>query len=340
MRVFLYEFVTGGGWWSLSGQPPSGSLLAEGRAMRRAVIDDFRRLSAEVVATLDSRLADSVDTGVLRIASPADERRALGQLAAAADWTLVIAPELGGMLQERSRWASQAGGRLLSPRPATVELAGNKQQTAEHLARHGIRVPHGTLLHCTVDAPADLFPGVLKPVDGCGSIGVRQIADARELRGISLDQPHRFEQFIPGLPASVVVLCGPGVLVPLPACEQRLTVDGRFTYLGGRTPLPASLDRRARNLALAAVLTLPDPLGYLGVDLVLGDAADGSGDRVIEINPRLTTSYVGLRQLCRQNLAAAMLEAACGRRPALSWHAGEVQFSSDGQILSHPSPRA
>ena len=32
-----------------------------------------------------------------------------------------------------------------------------------------------------------------------------------------------------------------------------------------------------------------------------------SGDRVIEINPRLTTSYVGLRALARFNLAEALL---------------------------------
>ena len=30
MRVFIYEFVTGGGWWSIAERAPTGSLLAEG----------------------------------------------------------------------------------------------------------------------------------------------------------------------------------------------------------------------------------------------------------------------------------------------------------------------
>jgi predicted ATP-grasp superfamily ATP-dependent carboligase len=333
MRIFVYEFVTGGGWWSMSGDPPGGSLLIEGRAMAEAVADDFRQLGAEVVRIIDSRLTDDNGRAAQRIASPSQEREVFTRLAAAADWTLVIAPESGGMLLERSRWVSAAGG-LLSPSPATVELTGNKQRTAEHLARHGIRVPNGVELHSAADAPLNLFPAVLKPLDGCGSQGVRRIDNPRQLRDLSIDRPQRLERFVPGLAASVAVLCGPGLLVPLPACEQRLSDDGRFTYLGGRTPLAEPQGRRTRDLATAAVTTLPDPLGYLGVDLVLGEASDGSGDYVIEINPRLTTSYVGLRQLCRENLAAAMLETARGRRPALSWHPREVQFSADGQVLS------
>ena len=75
-----------------------------------------------------------------------------------------------------------------------------------------------------------------------------------------------------------------------------------------------------------------DPVGYLGVDLVLGEAADGSDDVVIEINPRLTTSYVGLRALARENLAAAMLDVASGRTPRLSFADRQLEFDSDGTI--------
>ena len=75
--------------------------------------------------------------------------------------------------------------------------------------------------------------------------------------------------------------------------------DGRFVYLGGSLPLPHALASRATRLAQQAVAALPDPLGYVGVDLVLGADADGADDYVIEINPRLTTSYIGLRAAAR-----------------------------------------
>src|SRR5205823_6483532 len=129
----------------------------------------------------------------------------------------------------------------------------------------------------------------------CGSQGVRLIQNAAEMWANGDGPALRFEEYVPGLSASVAVLCGPAGNHALPACEQRLTDDGRFTYLGGRVHLAPPLDARARRLALAAVAALPEPRGYLGVDLVLGAAVNGNGDRVIEVNPRLTTSYVGLR---------------------------------------------
>ena len=151
---------------------------------------------------------------------------------------------------------------------------------------------------------------MIKPIDGCGSQGLQLLkneSDFSEKHFSPIQGPCRIEEFIPGLAASVSVLCGPAGNIALPACEQRLSADGRFTYLGGRLPLEPGVDARARRLALAAADALPEPRGYIGVDLVLGNAADGSDDRVIEINPRLTTSYVGLRALSRTNLAAAML---------------------------------
>jgi predicted ATP-grasp superfamily ATP-dependent carboligase len=318
MRVFIYEFVTAGGWRSWAEHGPPASLLAEGKAMLDAVCEDFAHIGAVPVLIGDARSRP--------------EREVFGERAAAADWTVVIAPESDGILLDRSRWVLESGGRLLSPGPATIALASNKHRTAEHLSQQGIPVPLGMPLIAKSAIPATLFPAVLKPIDGCGSQGVRRIERAADLCGLKADKPQRLEQFVPGLAASVAVLCGPKMLVPLPACEQRLSADGRFAYLGGRTPLAPALCERARRLALAAVSTLPDPLGYVGVDLVLGDDPSRAGDWVIEINPRLTTSYVGLRAACRENLAAAMLEVALGRRPSLSWRAEAVEFSADGRV--------
>ena len=49
--------------------------------------------------------------------------------------------------------------------------------------------------------------------------------------------------------------------------------------------LEPDLGRGATRLALRAVMTLPQPLGYLGIDMILGERSDGSDDVVIEINP-------------------------------------------------------
>ena len=72
---------------------------------------------------------------------------------------------------------------------------------------------------------------------------------------------------------------------------------GTFQYLGGSCPLPSGLAARADRLARCAAAAMPEWRGYIGIDLVLGEANDGSEDYLIEVNPRLTTSYVGLRVL-------------------------------------------
>jgi predicted ATP-grasp superfamily ATP-dependent carboligase len=115
--------------------------------------------------------------------------------------------------------------------------------------------------------------------------------------------------------------------------EQRLSCDGRFRYLGGRLPLPDNLDRRARRLAQRASECVEGLHGWFGVDLVLGDAEDGSGDVAIEINPRLTTSYLGLRQLAYFNLAETLLAIARGSPlPSWEWGTDAIAFEADGRV--------
>ena len=87
---------------------------------------------------------------------------------------------------------------------------------------------------------------------------------------------------------------------------------------------------------LASRALEPDPglAGFVGVDLILDDREDGANDdRVVEINPRLTTSYVGLRALSRDNLAACALRLASGAElPPLVWQDGVVEFTADGRV--------
>jgi predicted ATP-grasp superfamily ATP-dependent carboligase len=60
-----------------------------------------------------------------------------------------------------------------------------------------------------------------------------------------------------------------------------------------------------RAVAEAVGRAVPGLRGYVGIDLI--DTVAGAV--VIEINPRLTTAYVGLRESLSRNPAALMLEA-------------------------------
>jgi len=250
-----------------------------------------------------------------------DERRLLLSLAKNCDMTLVIAPEFDELLLSRCQWATSVGGTLMTPHDKFVALAANKQKLADHLHAAGLPVPRSVALHNGEPLPHDFpFPAVLKPIDGAGSIAVHLVRNASELTEFrSSRKPWRLEAFQPGTPASVAVLCGSRQNLVLLPGEQLLTKDGQFRYLGGTWPLALGHQERAATLATRVAMALPATCGYIGIDFVLGPAGDGSEDVVIEVNPRLTTSYLGLRQLARTNLAAAMLRVAEGLPVTVTW---------------------
>ena len=228
------------------------------------------------------------------------------------DWTIIIAPETDGVLAERCRWVESAGGHLLGCSAALVELLSDKHQTAEHLAVNEVPVPRGHTWEPGEPPPSLPCPVVVKPRDGAGSQKSFLVENTSALHELldRFDVSARIEKYIPGTPCSVSFLCGPRGCLPLAPCFQiigfeQYTGHGpqestrlqKVEYLGGCLPLSVHLARRAVSLANRAVKSLPRSMGYLGVDLILGVHDDGSRDFVIEINPRLTTSYVGLRRI-------------------------------------------
>ena len=295
--------------------------------MRDAVADDFRRLPGVEVVTTD---------GVHPIVEPLHVKEHAGR----CDWSLVVAPEFGDTLAKTAGLIVECGGRLLGPSPLGIRLAADKLALSDVWQANGVPTPAAA----PAGAVSERYPQVLKPRDGVGSEFTFRCDSAAErnhylsvLRENYCYRDMIVQDFVPGRSASVAFLVSPSQLVALAPTYQCLSSDGRFRYDGGELPIPPALAERAVALGRRAVACAPGLLGYVGVDLVLGDAADGSRDFAIEINPRLTTSYVGLRALADFNLAGAMLRAAAGDPiPPPRWHPDRIRFRSDGTVTRLP----
>jgi len=330
MHLFLYEWITGGGLVEQPGPLPE-SMLAEGAAMVAALAADFSALGdCQVTVLRDMRLLDlsMPNCEIVDIHSTSDHVGTIDRLAAATDLTLVIAPEFDNLLLNIVKQVLREGGHLLSAGESLVALTADKRRTAKQLASRGVSVPESILIAADQEKlPADFpYPAVLKPVHGAGSQHTLLVASASD-EPPPHPWPRILQRYHQGVPASVSVLCGPAGIYSLPPCRQHLTTDGRFTYMGGSLMQEPDLAARASALARQAIAALPMPHGYLGVDLVLGPSNDGSEDVVIEINPRLTTSYIGLRQASTGNLAQAMLDVAMGRVPELAFRPDPLRFT-------------
>lgn len=310
--LFVYEFCSAAG--------PADSLYAEGRAMRDALAADFGRVPGLTVRTLDGP----------------DEDAFLG-MAAAATATIIIAPELGGELERRCASARAARGHLLNADAPALSAAADKLATACRWRAAGVPTPPAIPLSEALRDPPP-FPCVGKPVRGAGSTATYRLDTAADLARLPewaaadglTPADMLVEPFVPGVPASIAFLVGPAGVMPLPPALQRLSADGRFHYQGGEVPIGPPLADRATRLGAAAIAAFDGLRGWVGVDLILGAADDGSVDVAVEINPRLTTSYVGLRALCAGNLAAAWWALEAGELPGLTWKPGPVVFGERG----------
>jgi hypothetical protein len=128
----------------------------------------------------------------------------------------------------------------------------------------------------------------------------------------------RLEAECAGQPVGVSCLIRPQGVVPFAALVQQFSSGPLPGYVGGEPLRTAGRQRRADGLAVRAVEALlrRDPgtarAGWVGVDMILGNRPDGLDDRVLEVNPRVTTSFAGLAAVAPVSLVRTLVDVARG----------------------------
>jgi predicted ATP-grasp superfamily ATP-dependent carboligase len=312
MRVVLYE-------WCLSGGLAGGdaTIAREGRMMLEALAADAAKDPAlDVTVLVEAGRTIDLPPRMRAVSVPVgDDVAKLVAAARAAEWAVVVAPETDGELAARVKAVRAAGGRVLAPTDAAIAIGADKQATIDALAARGIPVPAGRSLAPAEPVPTGFhLPAVRKARMGCGGEGL-EILSAPDAAPAPM--PTRLEAFVPGTPVGVSAICGPRAPLVLPPLQQVFTGGPRPRYLGSHPLDDEPLAARARTLAARALAAVGADCGWAGVDLILGARADGRDDRVLEVNPRVTTSFVGHARLFASSLVAAMIAAATGAEPPL-----------------------
>jgi predicted ATP-grasp superfamily ATP-dependent carboligase len=279
-------------------------LAPEGEAMYRVIAGSLERCGYRVVSPEQGDF-----TGEIR------------RLAPGCDIGLVIAPD---HLLARYTGIMERLTHNIGCGSMNVAVCANKPQTRGILARHGIPVPPG-------DGSGKK---VIKPVAGCGSIGVRITEEVPE-------EGEFAEAFIEGEHLSVSLV---GSRVVGNVCEfysgdpplvvainrQKIETDssGMFHYLGGETPVRGHT--REEEILNSAVRTLQvlGCQGYCGVDIVLGDLA-----YVVDVNPRITTSIAGIAACMQEEIADVLIGASMGSSPRRVHLTGSARFDNHGRVV-------
>lgn len=315
MQIFLCEFITGGGLHQAS--LPEG-LAHEGEMMLRTLIHDLREAGiTKIVTTSDYRLAEE-DIQKKRVVGEHDNVWDVWRTVMhTVDAVWPIAPETGGALLRLTELVIKSGCKLYNSLPEGVTLTSSKYKTYQYLASHGIPVIETVI--SSEPIPDSMDGWILKPDDGVGGDNTRFYSKRRELEekidALDGKDGYIVQPYIRGIPASLSLLCHQqnGKLV---ACNRQQFVfhqsQGRLEgiIVNGLSKQWAMMEPIAETIAV----TVPGLAGYVGVDLVLTE----SGPLIVEINPRLTTSYVGLGRSLGMNPVAMIMDLfETGRIPAI-----------------------
>lgn len=302
MRVFVFEFVTGGG---LAGRALP-EFLPDAEAMWQALVSDLSAIAGVKVLTLrDDRLpaprldnVEVLNTHARRFED--DYARCL----AWADAVWPVAPEEADCLETLNRGVMAAGKRLLGCRPDAVRITASKYATARLLNRAGVKtVP-------TFASPRSLEKGgaVAKPDTGAGCQETRYFHDrvsAREWASAHIGAGFVFQPYVSGESLSLSVVCARSSSELLSVNRQDIRLENDWLSFHG-VAVNALPDREGRYARLAQRVTsvIPGLWGYVGIDLLETKA----GPVILEVNPRVTVSYAGLRPRLGFNPAEKVLK--------------------------------
>jgi predicted ATP-grasp superfamily ATP-dependent carboligase len=323
LNLLIYEHVSGGGY---AKEIISASILSEGYAMLRSLIADFKASGHQVTTLLDSRLTDfnpplEADE-TIPISSSKRLNEKLRKLAGVADAVYIIAPESGQVLEKLVENIEASGGTSLNCQIEAIKRLSNKMKTYEALEKRGVKVPKTVLLDihektrniCRLIKKME-YPLIFKPLDGVGCSGLSLVnnegsiaAAVKKVVHKSLSNFFIIQELIRGTATSVCMFSLGKKAMAVTLNKQFVTLeppDGESRYSGGAVPFVHRLEKEAFKTAQRAVEIFGGLKGYVGVDMVLTKEEPV----VIEINPRLTTSYVGLRKVAAFNPAQAILNA-------------------------------
>lgn len=309
MKIFVCEFITSGGLYR---EALTNRLVKEGLMMRDALLEELAEIEGvEVICCYDHRLSAPLVKHPVRVDD--DEAWQIWQeQIKASDATWLIAPETSGILLRLTEYVIAQGKPLLGCPASMVKLTTSKFQTYQALKQAGVAV----VATYAIDEWLSMLPQVdqglswvIKPDDGVScedAVCLDQISDIVDWIEQGGRMTHIVQPLILGEPASLSMLCRNGVAWLLSCNRQKIAKQAsHFSYEGSTVNGFAEYWLLFAQLANQIARALPELAGYVGVDVIINDRRQLE---VLEINPRLTTSYVGLGEATDTNVAKLVLD--------------------------------
>lgn len=299
MRLFISEFITGGG---LLHDPLPDGLKQEGLLMLQALVRDCKKIpDLELTLTLDARLLLPMDdVRVIALECKHDYCAVVRQLASQHDHTWLIAPESDDTLAHLVGMLAQDNTSILNCDSSSITCCTDKVECDRHLSAAGLTV----VPSLSVDQLQSVHQAVVvKRRKSVGCEGMRKFASGAaaltHLENAQCDLTDWYVQpYIAGAHKSLSLICLDGQTKILSCNTQTINFNYPIMLTSCITN-GAEITRPMERLANDVAQALPGLRTYVGVDFI--ETEDCL--YVIDVNPRLTSSYAGLSECLSDNPA-------------------------------------
>lgn len=286
MKIMVAEYAVGAG---------IPEFILEGRAMLGTLVRSFVSCDHEVMYPTSGML---LDTGTAVRTNKFND--SISKISKECDAGLVIAPD--ELLGDLTEIVEENTVNLGCPSEA-VRLCADKLECTRALEKEKIPVPE------TIGSGHYSGNYVIKPRFGCASEGIR-----RSSSGV-LQEGFIATKFIEGEHLSASIITGKTQL-PLTVNKQLIEINDEISYKGGIVPYYCERNDEMIAVAKKTAKAL-GCRGYAGVDIVLGDMP-----YVVDVNPRPTTSIIGISRVMDEEIGNLILKSSFGELP------GQVKITS------------
>jgi predicted ATP-grasp superfamily ATP-dependent carboligase len=319
MKLFVYEHITSG---ALADQNLTISLADEGDKMLLAALQDCHETQRCTLITIrDDRLSpldlfeQNPQYHYHQITTLTDYHHAWVHCLTECQAILIIAPETDNVLATLQQLAIDAGKIILGSHPSAIQATTNKLECYQHLLKSNIStIPTYLASEWLKEDHYNQSGYILKPIDGAGCIETYLFETAAELKTHLATQDASdlnrqvIQPFYKGTDLSFCLLASHNTIEILSINLQHITQKyGQFNLsactvnINNRTlPTLAQADQVAQQIKAA----FPGLFGFIGLDLIHND----NGLYIVDINPRLTTSYIALKSSLNLNPMARLFD--------------------------------
>ncbi|CDG64796.1 MAG: tyramine---L-glutamate ligase [Methanobacterium sp.] len=331
MNLLIFEYAS-----AMGIKDPS--LTAEGKAMLHGLTCDLECIPASYLISKQIDTIEGSQCQPIVIGESVEDW--LSANVSDFDYCLPIAPEEDFILCGLTRLIEKNGVQIIGSNSDAVRICSDKYLTYKLLKDKVPTIPTHRIPWDEVELHASNVSHnkVVKPADGVSCSAV-QVVDSEEsfknaatrVKEVSSLPYFLLQDYVEGTSASVSLISNGKEAVPLSLNQQNINhQNGIICYNGGKVPLSHPLENEAVDIAKTAVESIKGLKGYVGVDIILGE----DEVHLVEVNSRITTPYVALRNMLNFNLGEAIVNAVVhGELPTKFILEREIEIQKKGNHL-------